>query len=318
MGIEGALKQALGLWRIVLPAMFFGCLIGNWIQGTRMWQACSRLMAPIVRVARLPDNCGIYLPMCFINQYAANAYLGGEFQSGSLRSKELLAAFLIGGFPNGLHFALFYIAPILIGSVGWAVGAAYTALYLVIGLATASVGILIGWQASKKSARLADVRLQAENRVVREQRTFAVLLHLTWGQFRRMALIFVPVTLIFALGMHHAKTVQWLASADRLFSSIGLSGPVVIVVVAGLPSSISGLAAAGALYQNGLLGPVEVVYSLLIAYGLHVLYEFGTNYIPSTVAFFGPKQGLRVSVFHLIIRLSAISVALIFIFLFTI
>jgi len=313
MDLSGALPQVFGLWRIVLPAMFLGCLIGNWVQGTRLWHACSRLMAPLVKVARLPTNCGIYLAMCFINQFAANAYLGGELQKGSLRKPELLATFLIGSFLTGLHFAIFYIAPILIGSVGWKVGTSYTALYLLIGVMTAWVGILIGWGTANRSYPKTETGSMHPSTEETEQRSFALVWREAWRQFRRMGLIFVPVTFVFALGMHHPQINQWVVATDRLLYSMGLSGPVIIVVAAGLPSSISGMAAAGSLYQSRLLGPTEVISALLIAYGLHMIYEFFTSCLPSTIAFFGPKNGMHVSVLHLFTRLGSIALVLAFI-----
>ncbi len=315
MNFAGAFSQIFNLWRMVLPAMFLGCLIGTWIQGTRLWQICGRLMAPLVAMARLPHNCGLYFVMCFLNHYAANAYLGSEFQKGMVRPRELLAAFLMGGFPNGFHFALFYIAPILIGSVGWEVGASYTALYLTIGLLTAGVGILIGLRGEKKVLSHEEAACGNSPSTKAGKRGFSSILSESGKQFGRMALIFVPVTLLFALGMHHEKISQLLTSTDRLAGVIGFSGPVMIVVAAGLPSSISALAAAAALFQSRLLGPTEVVYALLIAYAMHNIYEFFANYIPSTMAFFGPRVGLRVAVLHLLTRLSAILLVLATIFL---
>ncbi len=295
---------------MVLPAMFLGCLIGTWIQGTRIWQMCGRLMAPLAALARLPHNCGVYFVMCFLNHYAANAYLGSEFQKGRVRKRELLAAFLMGGFPNGFHFALFYIAPILIGGVGWALGASYTALYLTIGLLTAGVGILIGLKGEKRVVSQEEAACGNASSIAADQKDFPTILFESGKQFGQMALIFVPVTLLFALGMHHEKIRQLLASSDWLAGVIGFSGPVMMVVAAGLPSSISGLAAAAALFQSRLLGPTEVVYALLIAYALHIIYEFFANYLPSTMAFFGPRAGLRVAVLHLFTRLSAILLVL--------
>jgi hypothetical protein len=313
MDLSGALSQVFGLWRMVLPAMFLGCLVGNWIQGTRLWDACSRLIAPLVKAVRLPTNCGIYLAMCFINQFAANAYLGGELQKESLRKRELLASFLIGSFLTGLHFAIFYIAPILIGSVGWKVGISYVALYLLIGVMTAGVGIFIGWGTANRSTPKTETGSTHSSAEGTNQRSFVLVLREAWRQFRRMGLIFVPVTFVFALGMHHAQISQWVAATDRLLGIVGLSGPAIIVVLAGLPSSISGMAAAGSLYQSHLIRPTEVVSSLLIAYGLHSIYEFFASYLPSTIAFFGPKNGMHVSLSHLFIRLGSISLVLAFI-----
>ncbi len=314
MDFELILLKVFALWRVVLPAMFLGCLFGNWIQETRFWDYLSRRLAPVMQQAGLPANCSLYLAMCFFNLHAANAYLGSEFQKSRIGPSPLLGAYLLGSFPNSLYFGLFYIAPILIGAVGWRLGTAYTALHMLIGLLTGLTGFVLGRSLGSSGAgpehpgAQADVDTQAK-------RGFRAVVSQAWQQFLRMAKVFVPVTLFFIVLTNLPAVQHLIETSDELFAAIGLSGPVVLVLAAGLPSTLSGLAAAGSLFQAGQLSGPEVISALLMGYFLHIIYEFFANHLPLSMTFFGPKNGIRLSTVHLITRLVFITLIIAWIFL---
>lgn len=79
MDIGAGLEKVLTLWRMVLPAMFLGCLFGNWLPETRFWSFFSRRLTPLMRLVALPGQCSLYLAMSFFNLHAANAYLGSSW-----------------------------------------------------------------------------------------------------------------------------------------------------------------------------------------------------------------------------------------------
>lgn len=309
-GITSALTQVLSLWRIVLPAMFLGCLFGNWMQGTRLWRRCGKLMAPLASLARLPHDCSIYLAMCFLNHYSANAFLSTQFRKGILVERQLLAAYLIGWFPSGVHFLIFYIVPALTASVGWSIGMKYTVLYLFASMLVAMSGIFIGFLGARKEKEQIKIVSQPLDQEFSPKKDFKNVLSLSLLQFGRIALIFVPITLSFTIALHLEKTRNLLMSFDTLLRSVGLSAPSIIVIITGLPSSISAIAAAGPLFQSNLLGPKEVIISLLIAYLFHSIYEFFSSYLPSNIAFFGAIKGFRISFFYLLIRILSICLVL--------
>lgn len=308
--IAKAFTQTLSLWRVVLPAMLIGCLAGNWLQGTRLWQKCSRLMAPFARLARLPTECGVYLAMCFLNHHSANAFLSTQFRKGRLRERELLAAYLIGWLPSGLHFAIFYIAPILIAAVGWRPGGLYMLFYLLISFMIAISGLLIGFSVTRKKSNLEKNVFAAPAPFFSKKRELKRDLQASIRQFGRIALIFAPITLLFAIALNLEQTTALIGSFDTLLRRVGLSAPSVLVIIAGFPSSISAIAAAGSLFRQNLLDPNELIVSLLVAYALHTIYEFMTSNLPSNIAFFGATRGVRVTLFYLLIRLLSICLVL--------
>jgi hypothetical protein len=85
----------------------------------------------------------------------------------------------------------------------------------------------------------------------------------------------------------------------------------VLVIIAGLPSKISGIAAIGPIFQNGLLTSKEVIVTLLLAAVFHAGYEFFASFLPANLAIFGSSRGWKLSVITILIRLSAIGLMLI-------
>jgi hypothetical protein len=83
------------------------------------------------------------------------------------------------------------------------------------------------------------------------------------------------------------------------------------VIIAGLPSKISGIAAIGPIFQNELLTSKEVIVTLLLAAVFHAGYEFFTSVLPANLAIFGSSRGWTLSAITILIRLSAIGLMLI-------
>lgn len=316
IGITGAFNQVFSMWRMVLPAMFLGCLFGNWMQGTRFWRKCGKLMSPLASLARMPQECSIYLAMCFLDRYAANAFLSTQFRKGILLERQLLAAYLIGWFPSGLHFMIFYIVPALTAAIGWMICMKYTLLYLFMSVLVASSGIFIGFFGAAKEKKQEKTVSTSLDQDFFHKKDFKKVLAISLHQFSRIALVFVPITFAFTIALHLEKTHAMLMSLNSLLEGFGFSAPSIIIIITGLPSSISAIAAAGPLFHNHLLGPKEVIISLLLAYIFHSCYEFFSSYLPSNMAFFGATKGFRISFFYLLIRALSICLVLVLAFIY--
>ena len=81
------LNQAMALWRMVLPAMFIGCLCANVLQGTPIWRFAESVLHRTARFIRLPSGSGSYFAMCFLNKYAADTMLAGLIKHDKFLSK---------------------------------------------------------------------------------------------------------------------------------------------------------------------------------------------------------------------------------------
>ena len=124
------LNQAITLWRMVLPAMFIGCLCANVLQSTPIWRVAEFVLHRTARFIRLPSRSGPYLAMCFLNKYAADTMLAGLIKQDPFLVIYLPAIFLTGWFPTTLYFYIFYVAPALAAAVGVQVAGIYSIFYL--------------------------------------------------------------------------------------------------------------------------------------------------------------------------------------------
>jgi hypothetical protein len=305
--------QALALWRMVLPAMFIGCLCGNVLQGTRIWHFAESGLHRMARFIRLPAASGPYLAMCFLNRYAANTMLAGLIKHDRFPPRYLLAVFLAGWFPTILYFYIFFIAPALTAAVGVMVAGLYSLFYLGFNLLIALAGITLGiWL--RRPADLGNPIKEAPltNDASPDDKPKGLpLVKLSLIQFARIAAVFVPVTLLFAVLINIKQASAALERLDPFLSSWGLPSAAILVIIAGLPSKISGIAAIGPIFQNGLLTSKEVTVTLLLAAVFHAGYEFFTSFLPANLAIFGSSRGWTLSAITILIRLSAIGLMLI-------
>jgi len=305
--------QALALWRMVLPAMFIGCLCGNLLQGTRIWHFAESGLHRMARFIRLPTASGPYLAMCFLNRYAANTMLAGLIKHDRFPPQYLLAVFLAGWFPTTLYFYIFFIAPALTAAVGVMVTGLYSLFYLGFNLLIALAGIALGvllrqprdfGDPTKEGSLTIDAPLDDKPKGL-------LLVKLSLVQFTRIAAVFVPVTLLFALLINIRQASAILERLNPFLASWGLPSAAVLVIIAGLPSKISGIAAIGPIFQNGLLTSKEVIVTLLVAAVFHAGYEFFSSFLPANLAIFGSSRGWTLSTVTIFIRLSAIGLMLI-------
>ncbi len=305
--------QALALWRMVLPAMFIGCLCGNLLQGTRIWHFAESGLHRVARFIRLPAASGPYLAMCFLNRYAANTMLAGLIKHDRFPPRYLLAVFLAGWCPPILYFYIFFIAPSLSAAVGVMVAGLYSLFYLGFNLLIALTGIVLGILLRQppdfgNPIKEAALTIGASPD---DKPKGLLLVKVSLVQFARVAAVFVPVTLFFAVLINIRQASAVLERLNPFLSSWGLPSAAVLVIIAGLPSKISGIAAIGPIFQNGLLTSKEVIVTLLLAAVFHAGYEFFTSFLPANLAIFGSSRGWTLSAITILIRLSAIGLMLI-------
>ena len=307
------LYQALALWQMVLPAMLIGCLCGNFLQVTRIWRSAEIVLHRIARFVRLPPASGPYLAMCFLNRYAANSMLAALMKHDRFPSSYLLAVFLAGWFPTILYFYIFFIAPALMAAVGAGVAGLYSLFYLAFNLLIAMTGIGLGFLVEYSAEQPDPINPPPDSiKPPPDDKPDApAVLKLSLIQFARIAAIFVPVTLFFAILINIKQATEILERINPYLINWGLPPAAVLVIIAGLPSKISGIAAIGPIFQNGMLTSAEVIITLLLAAVFHTIYEFFTSFLPANLAIFGSSKGWILSATTVLIRLLAIGLVLI-------
>jgi hypothetical protein len=255
-----------GLGWPLLRLVFFislGLMIGNLIESLNWTHGIARLAAPLVRRAHLSDITGASFSMAFFSAVTANTMLSEAYDQKKISRRELIFANLFNSLPTYfLHLpTLFFLAvPLLKGVAFLYVGLTLSAAFL----RTLCILVVGRFVLSENKEHCVTCRLE-ENRVSNVSQA----LEKAWLRFqkriKRILFITIPVyTAVFVLnrlGMFDLLE-NWLARHVRFLA--WLHPESLGVVALQLTAEISaGLAAAGALLDNGSLETRQVVLALL-------------------------------------------------------
>lgn len=291
----------LNLWKSVLPLMFLGCFLGNLFLNTTMMQHLGKVMRPLARLGNLPAGVDIPLTLCLVNNVAAYSMLAELKNNDLVNMREVVISFLVSNIPKGLFYTVFYIAPVVLGSLGIRLGLIYLFIYFGVFAVVGLVGLLLGM-----------LFLPLQN----EQDSFEQLPQPSpaplWNKaidaaksslptFGRLIAVFVPVTFLVITLMQTEVVQQYLALVDPALRKFGLPAPVLIVITTGMFSTIAAIGTLGPFLQVGIVTPVQGIAALLFASALHYFLSFWCDDIPLNVSFFGPRLGSKVSVANLLV-----------------
>jgi hypothetical protein len=298
-----------GLGWPLLRLVFFislGLMIGNLIESLNWTHGVARLAAPLVRFAHLSDITGASFSMAFFSSVTANTMLSDAYEQNKISKQELILANLFNSLPTYfLHLpTLFFLAVPLIKGVAFVyVGVTLFAAFL----RTAAI-MFVGrlWlQANRENC--VTCRL-AENRVNSLSEAF----HKAWLRFqnriRRIVLVTVPVyTAVFVLNRSGMFVLleEWLARHVKFLAWLHPEGLGVVALQ--LTAEISaGLAAAGALLDNGSLEARQVVLALLAGNVLSSPMRAVRHQFPFYAGVFQPRLAAELITYNQIFRTGSI------------
>jgi hypothetical protein len=299
--------QGLG-WPLLRLVFFIslGLMIGNLIESLNWTHGVARLASPAVRVAHLSDITGASFSMAFFSAVTANTMLSEAYEQGKITKQELIFSNLFNSLPTYfLHLpTLFFLAvPLLKGVafiyVGLTLFAAFlrTVCILIVGRV-----VLPGNKEHCVTCRL------EENRVS----SLSQALHKAWLRFQkrisRILLVTVPIyTAVFILNRLGMFTLleQWLAQHVKLLA--WLHPESLGVVALQLTAEISaGLAAAGALLDNGSLEVRQVVLALLVGNVVSSPMRAMRHQFPFYAGVFQPKLAVELITYNQVFRTGSI------------
>ena len=301
------LWQGLG-WPLMRLVFFvsLGLMAGNLIEALNWTHGIARLASPLVRRAHLSDITGASFSLAFFSAVTANTMLSEAFEQNRISRRELIFANLFNSLPTYfLHLpTLFFLAmPLLKGVALLYVGLTLLAAFLRTVCILAVGRIML--PASKDHC--VSCRLK-ENRVS----NFSQALGKAWLRFRkrirRILLITIPIyTTVFVLNRYGMFNLleKWLA---QHVSFLSLLHPESLGVVAlQLTAEISaGMAAAGALLDNGSLEVRQVVLALLAGNVLSSPMRAIRHQFPFYAGVFQPKLAVELIVYNQAFRTGSI------------
>ena len=307
------LWQGLG-WPLLRLVSFIslGLMIGNLIESLNWTHGVARLAAPLVRLGHLSDITGASFSMAFFSSVTANTMLSEAYEQKKITKQELIFANLFNSLPTYfLHLpTLFFLAVPLIKSVAFVyVGLTLFAAFLrTVCILVVGRLVLPGNEENCVTCRLDENRVSSLSQAMSK----------AWDRFqkriRRIVFITVPiytaVYILNRLGMftllegwlaQHVKFLAWLHP-----ESLG-------VVALQLTAEISaGLAAAGALLDNGSLEARQVVLALLAGNVLSAPMRAVRHQFPFYAGVFRPKLAAELITYNQVFRTGSIIVVALF------
>ncbi len=301
------LWQGLG-WPLLRLVFFIslGLMIGNLIESLNWTHGVARLASPLVRRAHLSDITGASFSMAFFSAVTANTMLSEAYEQKKISKQELVFSNLFNSLPTYfLHLpTLFFLAIPLIKETAFV----YVGLTLFASfLRTVSILLVARMTFPGSKEHCISCRLD-ENRV----NSLAQAFHNAWLRFKkrinRIILITVPVyTAVFLLNRIGVFNLleEWLARHVKLLA--WLDPKSLGVVALQLTAEISaGLAAAGALLDNGSLETRQVVLALLVGNVLSSPMRAVRHQFPFYAGVFQPKLAAELITYNQIFRTGSI------------
>jgi hypothetical protein len=309
-----------GLLGPLLRLVFFislGLLIGNLIESLNWTHKVARIASPLVRRAHLSDITGASFSMAFFSAVTANTMLSEAYNQGEISRQELIFANLFNSLPTYfLHLpTLFFLAvPMLKGVAFIYVGLTLFAAFL------RTVCILVVGRIMLPGNKEHCVTCRLDENMASN---LSEALHKAWLRFqkriKKILLITIPIyTAVFLLNRFglFALLEEWLA---RHVSSLSWLHPESLGLIAlQLTAEISaGLAAAGALLDNGSLEARQVVVALLAGNVLSAPMRAVRHQFPFYAGIFQPKLAVELITYNQIFRTGSIILVGIFYYFLT-
>ncbi|HWR39865.1 MAG TPA: hypothetical protein VN611_10220 [Patescibacteria group bacterium] len=305
-----AFTDVLSMWKIALPAMFLGCYCGVVLRSGRFFNFFSKALRPLISLGKLPDALGPFFILCLLNRYAANAMLAEFEKNGMLSKRTVMSAYLTGSLPTGIYFTVFYFSPPLIAGFGWKMGLTFIAINIGMSTLVTVAGILwnrLSGFAGEDSRCLTTLSQPA---VTADPPDWLTAGKKAFRQFYDIAVVFVPITFVFALLLHTDFTKELIAGLDPMLRWFHLTAAGVLVVIAGIPTILAAIGVAETLLRNGALPVHDVIFVLLLTSFFHNVYDGLSRVLPANLSVFGVRTGFAVTatgtgLYLIIVMLSA-------------
>jgi hypothetical protein len=312
------LWQGLG-WPLLRLVFFIslGLLIGNLVESLNWTHRVARIASPLVRRAHLSDITGASFSMAFFSAVTANTMLSEAYEQGKISRQELIFANLFNSLPTYfLHLpTLFFLAVPMLKRVAFIyVGLTLFAAFL------RTVCIMVVGRVLLPENKEHCITCRLDENMVSN---FSQAFHKAWLRFqkriKKILLITIPVyTAVFLLNRFGLFTLLEEGLAQHVKLLAWLHPQSLGVVALQLTAEISaGLAAAGALLDNGSLEARQVVLALLAGNVLSAPMRAVRHQFPFYAGIFQPKLAVELITYNQIFRTGSIILVGIFYYFLT-
>lgn len=298
------------IWPLIRLLIFIsiGLIAANLLESLNWTKRVAALARPLVKFGHFSEQVGAAFSMAIVSGVAANTMLSEAYQKQQISKKELILANLFNALPTYfLHLPTVIVitAPLIKSAAFIYVGITFTAALL----RTLSI-VLIGRFILPRPTE--PVIIAAPDA---KDRDWPAIFRKTWKRFKRRMrkiLIFtVPIYIVIFI-MNRLAFFNWLESilADYLEFIPWLSPQAMGIIALHIAAELTaGLAAAGALLQDGVLGNHEIVIALLIGNILSSPLRAVRHQLPYYAGIFKPKLAAELIFYNQTFRTISLIIA---------
>ncbi len=288
--------KLLELYALIFTLMYVGMLLGFLVSELGLEPRVSKIVSPLVRIARLPDEAGLAILTYAFSPAAAHGLLGALYERGVVGDVDVIAAILVGSLMVRIYYLLRFYIPYALPVLGPVLGGAYIAYAFTASLLMASIGVAYARLKGRREQRGTAGSLGGELPVSAKRRSFKEALRESarkaWKLYCRiawkLALALGVVTVLLqagffkAVGSFLADKIPWL-TAEQL-----------AVVAAMIASPIAAIPVAGELYRRGLLTMGQALSALIIGRMIFIsVNDMPKSALPVYTSVYGRKLGIK-------------------------
>lgn len=285
-------------WPLVrlLCSLSLGLLIANFIEALNWTRKVAMLARPLAKMGNMSDVAGASFSMAVFSGVSANTLLAEAFDQQKISRKELILANLFNSLPtNFVHMpTMFFITfPLIKGAaivyVGLTLSAALfrTATIVILSRLLLPRPVATGGYSQEKPTAGIDWRGAAEK---------------SWKRFkkriRKIALITIPIYIVifFMNRIGFFKELEQAVAAYMAFIPWLSPQSMGIITLQMATELTGGVAAAGALLQEGVMTHREVILALMVGNVLSSPLRAVRHQFPYYAGIFKPAIALELIV----------------------
>ena len=303
------------VWPLLRLLIFIsiGLLAANLIESLNWTKRVAALARPLVRIGHFSDRVGSAFTMALISGVAANTMLSEAYQRGEIDKRELVLANLFNSLPTYfLHLPTVIVitAPLIKGAAIIYVSITFLAAFF----RTITI-VLIGRFILPKPEQAVDLEPTEQRRP-----SWPELRVKIWRRFKKRMKKIVTFTVPIYIVIFIMNRLQFFSQLEELLAGYldfipWLSPQAMGIIALHLAAELTaGLAAAGALLQDGVLGYEEIVLALLVGNILSSPLRAVRHQLPYYAGIFTPKLAVELIFYNQLFRILSLIVAMVLYF----
>ncbi|NOZ77011.1 MAG: hypothetical protein GXO65_04925 [Euryarchaeota archaeon] len=310
MGLEEEIIQRLLYLSLkVVPLIVAAVFFSNLLMEFGVIKRLDFLVRPLIRAARLPEGTGAVIITSMGSATASYAMLANHHQKGEMDEDQVIVTSIMNTFFMTVHHFFSYYVPVVVPLLGLYTGLLYGGIKVAIGLCMTLSAVVIG---RLRLGEPGEVPLGQGADHTGEGGSTRVR-HAAAGSFKTLGMVLPRLYVVYAAAvvlLAGGYMDSLGALAEPLARVFGLPGEAVAIMALQLLDATSGFVLAGALLEDGTLGPIQAITALLLGTVITLSMTYAKHSLPSKIAFFGPKLGTKIALYNLVLHLAFTAAAL--------